>query len=104
MYAIIQSGSEQIRVSAGDEIAVQKVEGEANAEVVLDKILMVAKDGSFVFGAPYVSGASVKAEIVKTEKTGKVLVYGPQPKKAIHKLKGHRQLYTTLKIKEIIGG
>lgn len=104
MYAIIQSGSEQIRVAAGDEIAVQKVEGEAHAEVVLDKILMVAKDGTFVYGAPYVSGASVKAEIVKTEKTDKVLVYGPRPKKAIRKLKGHRQLYTTLKIKEIIGG
>ncbi len=104
MYAIVQSGSEQIRVAAGDEIAVQKVEGDVNAEVVLDKVLMVAKDGSFVFGAPYVSGASIKAEIVKTEKNDKVLVYGPSPKKAIRKLRGHRQLYTTLKIKEIIGG
>lgn len=104
MYAIVQSGSEQIRVTAGDEIAVQKVDGDVNAEVVLDKVLMVAKDGSYVFGAPYVSGASVKAEIVKTEKNDKVLVFGPSPKKAIRKLKGHRQLYTTLKIKEIIGG
>jgi large subunit ribosomal protein L21 len=104
MYAIIQTGSEQIRVTGGDEIAVQKVEGEANTDIVLDKVLLVSNKGKVVVGRPYVVGASVTAEILKTEKDDKVLVYGPSPKKAIRKLKGHRQLYTTLKIKEIIGG
>lgn len=104
MYAIIQTGSEQIRVAPGDEIAVQKVEGEANTDIVLDKVLLVSNNDKVVVGRPYVAGASVKAEIVKTEKDDKVLVFGPAPKKAIRKLKGHRQLMTTLKIKEIIGG
>ncbi|HMK44595.1 MAG TPA: 50S ribosomal protein L21 [Dissulfurispiraceae bacterium] len=104
MYAIVQAGGEQIRVATGDEVAVQKVDGDANAEIVLDKVLMLEKDGSYTFGTPFVTGASVKAEIVKTEKDDKVLVYGPRPKKAVRKLRGHRQLLTTLKIKEIIGG
>lgn len=104
MYAIIQAGGEQIRVAPGDEIAVQKVEGEANTDIVLDKVLFLANNDKIVVGRPYVEGASVKAEIVKTEKDDKVLVYGPAPKKAVRKLKGHRQLMTTLKIKEIIGG
>jgi large subunit ribosomal protein L21 len=104
MYAIIQAGSEQIRVVPGDEIAVQKVEGEPNTDIVLDKVLLMSDNDKVIVGRPYVEGAKVTAEIMKTEKNDKVLVYGPAPKKALRKLKGHRQLMTTLKIKEIIGG
>ncbi|GER94815.1 50S ribosomal protein L21 [hot springs metagenome] len=102
MYAIIQAGGEQVRVSAGDKICVEKIKGDVQSEVLLDKVLVVSKDDKIVFGRPYVNGASVKAEIVETGKMPKVLVFGPRPKKAHRKLKGHRQQYTTLKIKEII--
>ncbi|MFZ6007417.1 MAG: 50S ribosomal protein L21, partial [Nitrospirota bacterium] len=61
----------------------------------------VSKDDKIVCGKPYVEGASVKAEIVEAGKMPKVLVFGPRPKKAHRKLRGHRQQYTTLKIKEI---
>ncbi|MCL4536986.1 MAG: 50S ribosomal protein L21 [Nitrospirae bacterium] len=104
MYAIIQTGGEQIRVSAGDKVCVEKIKGDVNSEIVLDKVLMVSKDDKIVCGKPYIEGASVKAEIVETGKTAKVLVFGPRPKKTHRKLRGHRQQYTTLKIKEIIGG
>ncbi len=104
MYAIIETGGEQLRVSAGDVVSVEKIAGEANTEITLDKVLMIEKDGKAVFGKPYVQGATVKAEIVATSKTDKVLVLKHQPKKATKKIAGHRQYFTTLKIKEIIGG
>ena len=104
MYAIIETGGEQLRVSAGDVVSVEKVDGEANSEITLDKVLMIEKDGKAVFGKPYLQGATVKAEIVETSRTDKVLVLKHQPKKATKKIAGHRQYFTKLKIKEIIGG
>jgi len=104
MYAIIETGGEQLRVTAGDVISVEKVAGEENSEITIDKVLMIEKDGKAVFGRPYLSGATVKADIVKTSKEPKVLVLKHQPKKATKKIRGHRQYFTTLKIKEIIGG
>lgn len=104
MYAIIETGGEQLRVTAGDVVSVEKVDGDANTEITLDKVLMINKDGKAVFGKPYVQGATVKAEIVETDRTRKVLVLKHQSKKAIKKITGHRQYFTTLKIKEIIGG
>jgi large subunit ribosomal protein L21 len=104
MYAIIQTGKEQVRVSAGDKVCVEKIKGDINSEVVIDKILMLSRDDKIICGKPYIEGAKVMAEIVEAGKMKKILVFGPRPKKAHRKLRGHRQLYTTLKIKEIIGG
>ncbi len=103
MYAVVESGGSQIRVSAGDTVQVDKINGEMNAEVVMDKVLMISKDDKTVWGDPYIKGASVKAEIVGAVKADKVLVLRTTPKKAHNKVVGHRQQYTTLKIKEIIG-
>lgn len=104
MYAIIETGGEQLRVTTGDIVSVEKVTGDVNTEITLDKVLMVEKDGKAVFGRPYIQGATVKAEIVRTSREPKVLVLKHQPKKATKKIRGHRQFFTTLKIKEIIGG
>jgi large subunit ribosomal protein L21 len=101
MYAIIETGGKQLRVSAGDMVCVEKIGGDANAEIIMDKVLMISKGDKTLYGRPYVKGAVVRAEIVEIGKSSKVLVYGPSPKKAYRKLKGHRQPYTTLKIKEI---
>jgi large subunit ribosomal protein L21 len=104
MYAVIETGGEQVRVAAGDSVNVQKINGDINSEIVIDKVLMISKDDKVTCGKPYISGASVKAEITGAGRHDKVLVFGPRPKKARRKLRGHRQHYTTLKIKEIIGG
>ncbi|MGO9377299.1 MAG: 50S ribosomal protein L21 [Dissulfurispiraceae bacterium] len=104
MYAIIETGGEQLRVTAGDVVSVEKVTGDINSEITLDKVLMIEKDGNAVFGRPYVQGATVKAEIVQTSREPKVLVFKHQSKKATKKIAGHRQYFTKLKIKEIIGG
>lgn len=104
MYAIVDAMGQQIKVSAGDRICVQKIEGDLNSEVVLDRVLLLSKDDKITVGKPYVDGAKVTAELVETKRGDKILVYGPRPKKARRRLRGHRQFYSVLKIKEIIGG
>ena len=104
MYAVVEAGGEQIRVSAGDKVRVEKIAGDINSEIVLDKVLVLSSEDKTIIGKPYVEGASVKAEILSSDKGKKVLVFRHVPKKANNKLTGHRQTYTTLMIKEIIGG
>jgi large subunit ribosomal protein L21 len=104
MYAIIETGGEQLRVSAGDIITVEKVDGELNAEITIDKVLMINNDGKSLFGKPYIEGASVNAEIVNQGRSDKVAVMKSQSKKATKKVSGHRQHFSALKITKIIGG
>ncbi len=104
MYAVIEACGKQVKVSPGDKISIDNVCGEKDSEIVFGNVLAISKDNGIVFGKPYIDGASVKAEIIGKGKMDKVLILRPRPKKAIRRLKGHRQHYTLLKIKEIIGG
>lgn len=104
MYAIVETGGEQMRISSGDTVRVNKISADANTEIVIDKVLMVEDNGKAVWGNPYVKGASVKAEVIGSAKGDKVVVLKTTPKKAHNKIRGHRQQYTTIKIKEIIAG
>lgn len=104
MYAIVETGGKQIRVAPGDTVVIDALLGDVNAEVVMDKVLMISTGDKAVFGTPHVEGARVTAEVVKTGKMSKILVMKHVPKKAHEKLTGHRQPFTTLRVKEIIGG
>jgi large subunit ribosomal protein L21 len=104
MYAIIENGGKQYKVSPGATIKVEKLAADAGADVTLDKVLMVKKEDKGVYGAPYVSGAKVIASVEGTGKARKVVVHKQRPRKVYRKTNGHRQLYTTLKIKEIVFG
>jgi large subunit ribosomal protein L21 len=101
MYAIVEAGGEQIRISAGDTVRVNKINADENTEIVLDKVLMFENEGTAVWGNPYVPGASVKVEVVGSGKCDKIMVLKTTPKKAHNKTRGHRQQFTTVKIKEI---
>lgn len=101
MYAIVETGGKQYRVAEGQIVDVEKLDGEPDAEVVLDKVLMVAKDGDVKVGAPHVSGAKVVAKVVKQAKAPKVLVFKYKPKKRYRKKFGHRQPYTRLQVEKI---
>ena len=103
MYAIIETGGKQYKVSEGDFLFVEKLDVEAGDSVKIDKVLAVAKDGDINVGAPYVDGASVEASVVKNGKDKKIIVYKYKPKKGYHKKQGHRQPYTKLEIKKING-
>jgi large subunit ribosomal protein L21 len=104
MYAIVETGGEQIRIAAGDTVRVSKINADTDAEIVIDKVLMFEDNGKAVWGDPYVKGASVKADIVGSGRYDKIMVLKTTPKKAHNKINGHRQQYTTVKIKEIITG
>ena len=81
MFAIIETGGKQYKVSEGDELFVEKLDAEAEGEVVFDKVLMV--EGKV--GTPYVEGAQVKATVVKHGKGKKIIVYKYKSKKNYHK-------------------
>lgn len=97
MFAIIETGGKQYKVSEGDELFIEKLEVEAESEVVFDKVLMV--EGKV--GTPYVEGATVKAIVEKHGKGKKIIVYKYKSKKNYHKKQGHRQPYTKVKIEAI---
>lgn len=105
MYAIIETGGRQYRVSSGDTIKVDKMPSETGAVVDVERVLAIVDGQKTVTGDPFVKGASVKAEVIGPVKAGKVLVYKKRPRRVYEKLNGHRQNHTILKIKEVnIGG
>ncbi len=95
------TGGKQYRVTEGDVINVEKLEAEAGKTLTIKEVLAVEKEGEIQVGAPYVSGASVKAEVVEHGKGQKVVIYKYKAKKDSKKKQGHRQPYTQLQIKSI---
>ncbi|GGB28276.1 50S ribosomal protein L21 [Virgibacillus dakarensis] len=100
MYAIIETGGKQIKVTEGQEIYVEKIAAEANDSVTFDKVLFVGGDDVKV-GAPYVDGASVTAKVEKQGRQKKITVIKFKPKKNYHRKQGHRQPYTKLVVEKI---
>jgi len=104
MYAIIETGGKQFKVSEGDVITVEKLDASVGENFVFDKVLAVVSDGGSAFGSPYVDGASVDASITANGKAKKVIIYKYKSKKGFHKKKGHRQPYTNAQIVRINAG
>ena len=100
MYAIIQTGGKQYKVEAGDELLVEKLDAEVNAEVEFD-VLLVADDAGVKIGTPVQDGLKAKAKVVEHGKGKKVIVFKYKPKKNIRTKRGHRQPYTKVEILSI---
>lgn len=100
MYAIIETGGKQYCIEEGSKIMVEKLAAEAGSEVTLDKVLMLG-GGEVKIGTPCVGAATVTAEVVEQTRGPKVLVFKRWRRNDSRKLRGHRQDYTTLKIKSI---
>lgn len=97
MYAVVKTGGKQYKVAQGDQLAVEKLEGNVGDKVTLDQVLALGgKDAKI--GAPLVSGAKVSAEIVAQEKGDKVIVFKKKRRHNYRRKLGHRQMLTTLKI------
>ena len=99
MYAIVATGGKQYKVSPGDKVRVEKLEGNVSDKVVLENVLFISDTKTI--GTPYIEGASVETEITRQGKAKKVIVYKYKPKKGYHKKNGHRQLFTELEVKTI---
>ncbi len=102
MFAVIETGGKQYKVSEGDEIFVEKLGAEDGAVITFDKVLAVSGE-SLSVGAPYVSGAKVEATVVKSGRGKKIYVFKYKAKKNEKKKIGHRQAYTKVRITSIVG-
>lgn len=101
MYAIIESGGKQHRVTPGEVVTVERLEGEPGAKVKLDKVLLVTTDQGTQVGRPHVAGAVVQATVVAQDRDRKILIFKKKRRKKFRKRQGHRQSITRLMIDKI---
>src|SRR5437870_8942634 len=101
MYAVLETGSKQYRVSAGDTLEVERLDAEAGTPFTFDRVLLVNNDGKVTVGSPTVASASVVADVVAHKRGEKKIAFKMKRRKGYHKTIGHRQELTVVKIKEI---
>lgn len=103
MYAVIKTGGKQYRVATNDVLTIEKLDGDAGAEVEFTEVLMIGGDGSPKIGTPTVSGAKVTAELVEQTRGPKLIAFKKRRRKNSRRKKGHRQDLTMVRITNIIG-
>ena len=103
MYAVIKTGGKQYRVQPGDTIVVEKLEGDAGAELTLGSVLMLGGDNGVTLGAPLIEGATVAATLIETRKGEKIKVFKKIRRQGYRRTNGHRQLESVLRITGIDG-
>lgn len=101
MYAVLETGSKQYRVTAGDKLEVERLYVEAGQPHIFDRVLMVNNDGKVTIGSPTVPQATVVADVLLHKRGEKVIAFKMKRRKGYHKTIGHRQELTLIQIKEI---
>lgn len=101
MYAILETGGLQFKVSKDEVLKIPKLEIKPKEEVVFEKILLAAEKDKIWIGRPYVKGAKVTAEVLANGKSPKVIVFKFKRRVKYRRKRGHRQDYTEIKINEI---
>ncbi|HBW14479.1 MULTISPECIES: 50S ribosomal protein L21 [Proteiniclasticum] len=102
MYAVLNTGGKQYKVSEGDILRIEKISAELNSTVELTDVLAVSNgEGELTIGNPVVEGAKVVAKVLAHGKAKKVVVFKFKPKKDYRKKQGHRQPFTKILIEKI---
>jgi large subunit ribosomal protein L21 len=101
MYAVLETGSKQYRVTAGDTLEIERLEVEAGKPVTFDRVLLVNNDGKLTVGSPTVPSATVVADVVAHKRGEKKIAFKMKRRKGYHRTVGHRQELTVVKITEI---
>lgn len=101
MYAILETGGKQYRVTAGKTLRIERLTAEAGQSVVFDRVLLVNQDGRVAVGAPTVPTATVIADVVEHVRGPKVVSFKMKRRKGHHRTIGHRQELTVVRITEI---
>lgn len=99
MYAIIETGGKQYRVSEGDTVNIENIENDGS--VLFEHVVMIADGDAVTYGTPYIESAKVSGDVIETVKGKKILVFRQKLRKGFRKLRGHRQQYTAVKISKI---
>ena len=98
MYAVIQTGGKQYRVTEGEIIRVELLEKELKEAFVFDRVLLVDKDGELNLGQPTIAGATVSAEVICHDRRKKVFIFKKKRTTTYQRTQGHRQGYTEVRI------
>ncbi len=101
MYAIVRTGGKQYQVACGDQVRVEKLDGNVGESIDLNDVLMVVSGDEVKIGQPVLADAKVTAKIAEQGRAKKVIVFKKKRRKGYRQKSGHRQSYTALKIEEI---
>lgn len=103
-YAVIKTGGKQYRVSPGDLLTIEKLDGEPGADLSFTEVLMTARDGAVQVGSPTLNGVRVTARVVRQGRGKKILVFKKKRRKNYRRRAGHRQYLTTVQVTAIEAG
>ncbi len=101
MYAIIDTGGKQYRASPGDILKVEKLKSKVGDEIVFDRVLFASDGDEIHIGRPILDNAKVIGKIIRHGKGRKIIVFKYKRRKNYKRKKGHRQLFTEVKIEKI---
>ena len=102
MYAIVQAGGRQHKVTPGGFVTVDGTAGEPGAELTFDQVLLVEKDGGEILaGAPFVANARVVGVVESASRGPKIRVFKKKRRKGMRRTKGHRAMFTRVRVKDI---
>lgn len=104
MFAVIKTGGKQYKVAAEDRITVMTLPGEPGEAITLADVMMIVDGDQTTFGAPFVAGASVTAEIIEQTRGPKVIAFKKRRRKNSKRKRGHRQDLTLVRITGISAG
>jgi large subunit ribosomal protein L21 len=103
VFAIIQSGGRQVKVTPGAIISVDRFQAEPGTEITTDLVLMVGTDdGKVTAGAPFVAGARVVASVLGESRGPKIRIFKKKRRKGYRRTKGHRSTFTRVQVKDIL--
>lgn len=103
MYAVIETGGKQYRVTPGDVIDVELTDTDEGDEkkIKFDRVLLVSGDAGVTIGSPLVAGALVNASLVSAVRGPKIRVFKMKKRKQYRRTRGHRQDLQRIRIDEI---
>ena len=101
LFAVLESGSKQYKVTEGLVIDIEKVSEENQGPINFDKILLVSDGKSVKIGQPYIENATISGTILNKYKDDKKIVFKFKKKTGYQKKQGHRQILTTVRIDKI---
>lgn len=102
VYAIVQAGGKQHKVSEGEELFVEKLKGEEGDKVEIGRVLMINHDGQLITDPKALSKVKIKGTILSQTRDDKVIVFKYKAKKGFHKEQGHRQSLTKIRVEKIV--
>ena len=103
MYAVVETGGKQYRVTVGASLKVEKLSQAIGDVVQLERVLLLENDGDVQTGSPTIDGAAVKAEVLGHGRNKKVQIFKMKRRKKYRRSQGHRQAFTELRVTDIVG-